>query len=217
MEGQAEVATVNKTSGKPLNGTLKYQLTDPRTAAEFAPLWDRAKSNWTVLPEIKVWYNEAGKTLGTNTSKIPGVAGVDYTAGPLSVGFGCAGNPNLIGPEYGFGFGMHAANPGEKMLIIKTAWGGKTIAEDFRPPSSVADPQGKGQWATGPNVVGHYYTRMMTIVEQIMAPGVIAKMFPDLAGLEPEISGFGWWVLALRCPLCGASLAAVVAQVPGLE
>ena len=90
MEGQAEVATVDKETGKPLNGTLKYQLTDPRTAAEFAPLWDRAKSNWTVLPEIKVWYNEAGKTLGTNTSKIPGVAGVDYTAGPLSVGFGCA-------------------------------------------------------------------------------------------------------------------------------
>ena len=209
MEGQAEVATVDKETGKPLNGTLKYQLTDPRTAAEFAPLWDKATSNWTVLPEIKVWYNEAGKTLGTNTSKIPGVAGVDYTAGPLSVGFGCAGNPNLIGPEYGFGFGMHAANPDEKMLIIKTAWGGKTIAEDFRPPSSVADPQGTGQWATGPNVVGHYYTRMMTIVEQIMAPGVIvsshdiaaiwvaffsrrqryrcpqAKMFPDLAG-EPN-------------------------------
>jgi hypothetical protein len=107
-------------------------------------------------------------------------------------GGGCSGNPNLIGPEFGFGFGMQAAHPGEKMLIIKTAWGGKTIAEDFRPPSSVADPQGKGQWPTGPNVVGHYYTRMMTIVQQIMSPGVIAKMFPDLAGLEPQISGFGW-------------------------
>jgi hypothetical protein len=192
MEGQAEVATVDKKTGKPLNGTLKYQLSDPRTAAEFAPTWDKATNNWTVLPDIKVWYNEAGKTLGTNTSKIPGVAGIDYTAGSLSVGFGCAGNPNLIGPEYGFGFGMHAANPGEKTLIIKTAWGGKTIAEDFRPPSSVADPAGEGQWPTGPNVIGHYYTRMMTTVEQILAPGVIAKIFPDLAGLEPEISGFGW-------------------------
>lgn len=61
--------------------------------------------------------------------------------------------------RYGFGFGMHSASPGEKILIIKTAWGGKTIAEDFRPPSSVADPHGKGQWDTGPNVVGHYYRR----------------------------------------------------------
>lgn len=42
-------------------------------------------------------------------------------------------------------------------------------------------------------MVGHYYTRMMTIVDQIMAPGVIAKMYPDLAGLSPEISGFGWF------------------------
>jgi hypothetical protein len=90
MEGQAEVATVDKQTRKPLNGTLKYQLTDPRTAAEFAPTWDKATSNWTVLPNIKVWYNEAGETLGTNTSKIPGVAGVDYTAGSLSVGFGSA-------------------------------------------------------------------------------------------------------------------------------
>ena len=32
MEGQAEVATKNKTTGKYLNGTLAYQLTDPRTA-----------------------------------------------------------------------------------------------------------------------------------------------------------------------------------------
>ena len=37
MEGQAEVASVDKETGKPLNGTLKYQLSDPRTAAEFAP------------------------------------------------------------------------------------------------------------------------------------------------------------------------------------
>eukprot|EP01043_Picozoa_sp_COSAG02_P085623 COSAG02_NODE_23241_length_725_cov_0.988818_1_plen_70_part_00 len=44
-------------------------------------------------------YSEAGNELGTNVSKIPGVAGVDYTAGSLSVGFGCAGDPNLIGPE----------------------------------------------------------------------------------------------------------------------
>ena len=49
MEGQAEVATVDKETGKPLNGTLKYQLTDPRTAAEFAPCWDKATKNWTSL------------------------------------------------------------------------------------------------------------------------------------------------------------------------
>lgn len=149
------MATLNKTTNKPLNGTLLYQLHDPRTAAEFAETWDNSKGNWTVLDNIKVWYNEAGEQHGINGSTIPGTAGVDYTAGPLSVGFGCEGNPNLIGPEYGFGFGMRSwLGSNKKMLIIKTAWGGKTLAEDFRPPSSVANPTGPGQWPTGPNVVG---------------------------------------------------------------
>ena len=30
-----------------MNSTLTYQLTDPRTAAEFAPCWDKATKNWT--------------------------------------------------------------------------------------------------------------------------------------------------------------------------
>lgn len=64
VEGQAEVETINKTSGKPYNGTLKYQLTDPRTAKEFAPLWDSSTNNWTVVPDVKVWFNEAGKQNG---------------------------------------------------------------------------------------------------------------------------------------------------------
>ena len=39
-------------------------------------------------------------------------------------------------PEYGFGFGLEdpaSALKGEKVLLIKTAWGGKTLASDFRP------------------------------------------------------------------------------------
>jgi hypothetical protein len=69
MEGQAEV---NKTCssvepgkcsavGAPMNGTLVYQLTDPRTAKEFAKCWDKAHNNWTVLPDVKIWFNEKGK------------------------------------------------------------------------------------------------------------------------------------------------------------
>ena len=41
MEGHAEVGTLDPESGRPKNGTLKYQLTDPRTAEEFAPTWDK--------------------------------------------------------------------------------------------------------------------------------------------------------------------------------
>jgi hypothetical protein len=59
MEGHAEVATLDKETGKPKNGTLKYQTTDPRTAKEFAPLWDKATGKWAVVDNVKVWFNEA--------------------------------------------------------------------------------------------------------------------------------------------------------------
>ena len=60
----------------------------------------------------------------------------------VQVGFGAgcgANNREKIGPELGFGYGMsQALAPGEKFLIMKNAWGGKTIAIDFRPPTSAA-------------------------------------------------------------------------------
>lgn len=70
-EGQAEVATKNATTGAFLNGTLAYQLSDPRTAAFFASLWDAGRGNWTVWPTAKVWYNENGPQSGVNGSAIP--------------------------------------------------------------------------------------------------------------------------------------------------
>ena len=54
MEGQAEVATKNASTGEYLNGTLAYQLSDPRTSALFSPLWNNATKNWTVLDNVKV-------------------------------------------------------------------------------------------------------------------------------------------------------------------
>eukprot|EP00656_Telonema_subtile_P053179 TRINITY_DN7623_c0_g1_i6.p1 TRINITY_DN7623_c0_g1~~TRINITY_DN7623_c0_g1_i6.p1 ORF type:complete len:349 (-),score=78.32 TRINITY_DN7623_c0_g1_i6:133-1179(-) len=168
----------------------RQQLSDPRTAKEFAPLWDAKTNNWTVLDNVKVWYNENGTELGINGSNIPSSPG-DASFGSLTVGFGCQGNPNLIGPEYGFGFGMNSALKGEPIMIIKTAWGGKTLAGDFRPPSSV----GPDPFCTGTclNEVGHFYQVMVRDVKQLLAHGVLAKMFPALLGLQPKLSGFGWF------------------------
>lgn len=52
--------------------------------------------------------------------------------GNLTVGYG---SPGKIGPELEFGntMGNHFS---EQVFLIKTAWGGKSIARDFRPPSS---------------------------------------------------------------------------------
>jgi hypothetical protein len=205
MEGQAEVSTVNKTTGAPLNGTLKYQLTDPRTAALFAPTWDSAANDWAVLDDVKVWFNEAGSQQGINGSVIPGTAGVDASCGSLTGGFGCGASKNLIGPEYGFGFGMHAGlglgrsggdGGGDKIVIVKTAWGGKTLAGDFRPPSAAADgAAGRDPYCAGAycSQTGHFYDVMLADVAKLMAPGVLGSMFPDTAALTPEIAGFGWF------------------------
>ena len=193
MEGQAEVATINKTSptGAYLNGTLAYQLQDPRTSTLFSPLWNATSNNWTVLQDVLCWYNEIGPESGVNGSTIPSGPG-DAKFGPLSIGFGSNAQPNLIGPELGFGMGLHAALPQDRILIMKTAWGGKTLAEDFRPPTSVATPDPFCQGAC-PNAVGHFYQVMVSDVHKMLAPGAVGAMFPSLQGLTPELAGFGWF------------------------
>ena len=58
----------------------------------------------------------------------PGLA-----TGPLSIGYGAG--PATFGPEYAFGI-MLEKNLNQPILIIKTAWGGKSLHYDFRPPSA---------------------------------------------------------------------------------
>jgi hypothetical protein len=56
--------------------------------------------------------------------------------------WGARGKGPRIGPEYTFGIYMHKALQ-EPVLIIKTAWGGKSLNFDFRPPSA-------GTWTPPP-------------------------------------------------------------------
>jgi alpha-galactosidase len=53
--------------------------------------------------------------------------------GPLTVGYGSP--EDRIGPELGFGR-VVGEKLKEPVLIIKVAWGGQSLARDFRPPSS---------------------------------------------------------------------------------
>ena len=120
MEGQAEVSK-NCTAAEPgkcsaagaeMNGTLTYQLSDPRTAALFAQCWDNAADNWTVLENVKIWFNEKSD-VAPPTEACPLGCPVelkDGTYGDLSIGFGVGGFTSMadrrhIGPEYGFSFG----------------------------------------------------------------------------------------------------------------
>ncbi|MBM4156550.1 MAG: sialate O-acetylesterase, partial [Lentisphaerae bacterium] len=99
--------------------------------------------------------------------------------GPLTAGYGARRNPaedgGKIGPEFTFGLTMDAAFE-EPVLLIKTAWGGKSLHTDYRPPSAgpyqineyqkklYYGPPGHGvpkdmdQWlADKKKATGHYY------------------------------------------------------------
>ena len=90
---------------------------------------------------------------------------------------------HTTGPEYGFGFALNTAF-NEPILIIKTAWGGKILCGDFRPPSSSN--------ATHP--VGFYYKQMLQYVKEVLAPANLTKLFGSdvFAGKTPKIVGLGW-------------------------
>jgi hypothetical protein len=63
----------------------------------------------------------------------------DAKKGKLTAGYGSQKkNGPCIGPEFTFGIYMHKRLK-EPILLIKTAWGGKSLYHDFRPPSA-------GEW-----------------------------------------------------------------------
>ena len=121
--------------------------------------------------------------------------------GPLTVGYGTKGE-NSIGPEFGFGHAVGNALE-EPVLLIKTAWGGKSLAVDFRPPSAppteaeleakLQQVQKKNPKATLEDVkamYGHYYREMIRLTKQELAE--LGERFPELKGYQPEIAGFVW-------------------------
>lgn len=55
--------------------------------------------------------------------------------GRLTVGFGAKVRGPKIGPEFTFGIYMQKLLK-EPIVIVKTAWGGKSLHTDFRPPSA---------------------------------------------------------------------------------
>jgi hypothetical protein len=128
--------------------------------------------------------------------------------GKLTAGYGSRSNPakdgGKIGPEFTFGLTMDAAFQ-EPVLIIKTAWGGKSLHTDFRPPSAgpyvfndvqltnlvkrgrdVAEAKAKKAAETGV-----YYRLMVEHVKRVL--GDIKRVVPDYDAAQGyEIAGFAW-------------------------
>jgi alpha-galactosidase len=151
MEGQGLVkADAKRNEGK---GSLEYLTNNPATRDRFKHLLDK-DGKWTIRDDVWIHYLDR--------------------EGPLTVGFGA--NEDRIGPELGFGNVVGDAF-NEPVLLIKLAWGGKSLAKDFRPPSSGGE-------------VGPYYTEVIKRSKDVL--GNLKKHFPTLDGRGYEIAGFGW-------------------------
>ncbi len=160
MEGQAVVDLTGDDYNQG-RGTLASLMADPAKAAQFKHL-KTADGKWTVRDDVWVTYQRENEPL---------------LKGPLGLGFAVYGGVHHFGPELQFGHvvGDHLENP---VLLIKTAWGGKSLFEDFRPPSS----GGK---------VGKYYTLMIAQVREALAK--MEQEFPTLKGHGYELAGLVWY------------------------
>lgn len=119
-------------------------------------------------------------------------------SGQLTTGFGALGKETKIGPEFTFGIYMHK-QLNEPILLIKTAWGGKSLNTDFRPPSAgpyVWTDQAKNLTEEKKQQkikdTGVYYRKMIEHVKKVLAdPGKVHPAYDKSVGYE--LAGFVWF------------------------
>jgi len=159
MEGQGVVDLDHPEHYNGGRGTLEYVMAAPGAGDRYDHLRN-TDGTWVVRDDVFVRFQTRH----------------GLKAGGLSIGFAGYEGKHHIGPEFQFGHVVGEAIA-EPVLLIKTAWGGKSLFKDFRPPSSGGD--------TGP-----YYERMLLEIDEALA--VMATEFPALAGRRPVIRGFVW-------------------------
>lgn len=168
MEGAGQIKANPARNGG--QGSLELLVKDPATAKRFAPLVD-SSGKWRVRDDVWISYLDR--------------------KGPLTAGFGA--RPETIGPELGFGWVMGDALEGP-VLLVKCAWGGKSLAVDFRPPGAGKPLYSLGEKtdaaiAQNPEILGKYYRETLTLTKAALAN--IKDLVPGSDG-RCVLSGFGW-------------------------
>ncbi|MGB1926558.1 MAG: sialate O-acetylesterase, partial [Rubripirellula sp.] len=139
MEGHGVVpANPNRNDGK---GSLEY-VAKKQPASEIGK-WLNDDGTWVNREDVWIHYL--------------------HRHGKLSPSFGV--REDCIGPELGFGsvVGNHFDEP---VLLIKLAWGGKSLGVDFRPPSAPGDS------------IGDYYKALIDGSKTVIKD--FATIFPEL-------------------------------------
>ncbi len=153
---------------------------DPKTAGLYKDMVD-AQGNPITCDNVWIAYSYgdfSGEPVGTKS-------------GQLSAGWGSQHHigTGKIGPEFTFGIYMNKIL-GEPVLLIKTAWGGKSLQVDFRPPSGgelPAELKEKNQAAAG-----RYYKLMTDYVKEVLAdPKKYCPAYDAKDGYE--LAGFVWF------------------------
>jgi len=159
LAGQSNAQGHGDTRPAEVNGTLLHFM-ENGGSQEFGFIQDE-NDDWVVRDDVWVRYDHEA---------------VGLISGELSVGYG--DTDTQIGPEFALGHLLGDFYPEDKVLIIKTCWGGKSLAEDFRPPTSGG-------------AVGPYYAQMIGDIND--AINNIATEFPDYNNEAIEMAGFIWF------------------------
>ena len=177
MQGQAKVST------------LEHIGMDPATLPMLAEM-----QNADGTPKVceRVWISSIG------------CADTEQT-GKLTTGFGSSQNGPKIGPEFTFGLYLQKFTDAP-ILLIKTAWGGKSLNTDFRPPSAgpyvfnetqlaAFQKQGKDLAAiktAKEKETGVNYRLMIEHVQAVL--GDLKRVVPGYDAAQGcELAGFVWF------------------------
>ncbi|NJN83032.1 MAG: sialate O-acetylesterase [Caldilineaceae bacterium] len=174
MQGHGYIAKQDETTGQYLNGTLPWMMeTYPEKYSKLQQVSTDGNITWTSRDDVWVTYNRE------NYLDVHNHIG-QY--GPLVPGFG--GDPGQqgeqMGPELGFGWTLAETLNGQQqkqqILLLKLAWGGRSLAENFRPPSSGG-------------TTGLYYEAVIANTYKTLTQ--LHQFFPTFDG-RYQLAGFAW-------------------------
>ena len=181
MEGHAKIATFDYIGDDPATAPLLKEMRGPDGKPRVCD---------------HVWISNlssAGNGNGEGTGKV-------------TAGFGARDKPSKLGEEIGpeFTFGLYLDKALQQpVLIIKTAWGGKSLHTDYRPPSAgpyvptpaeltnhrFDTPEQKQEKIAA---TGRYYHSMIEHVRTVLKD--IKRVVPDYDEHQGyELAGFVWF------------------------